>query len=208
MTSPIDHLVYATNDVQDGIEHIEGLLGVRAVAGGSHPGLGTRNAHIALGSRCYLEIIGPDPAQTDFEGIRPFGIDALENSGLVSWAARRGNLTEFVQWAKLKGVELSEVIPMSRVTPQGDRLNWELSFPATSEPIGLIPFFIDWDSTPHPASHSPKGAELLRLQLCHPAPEKIEQIVEALELEVSVCERQLPEIRALIRCPRGEIELS
>jgi hypothetical protein len=36
--SRVDHLVYATPDLNRGIEEIEKLLGVRAMAGGQHPG--------------------------------------------------------------------------------------------------------------------------------------------------------------------------
>ena len=41
LISRVDHLVYATPDLNRGVEKIERLLGVRATAGGQHPGSGT-----------------------------------------------------------------------------------------------------------------------------------------------------------------------
>jgi hypothetical protein len=59
----IDHLVYATPDLDLGIEKIEWLFGVRATLGGQHPGAGTRNALVSLGLGTHLEIVGPDRTQ-------------------------------------------------------------------------------------------------------------------------------------------------
>ena len=59
----VDHLVYATPDVEQSVAELEARLGVRASPGGQHLGLGTYNALLALGEACYLEIVGPDPLQ-------------------------------------------------------------------------------------------------------------------------------------------------
>jgi hypothetical protein len=50
----VDHLVYATADLDRGVAEIELLLGIRASPGGRHPAWGTRNALVALGSMSYL----------------------------------------------------------------------------------------------------------------------------------------------------------
>lgn len=210
MSSPIDHLVFATPDLQKGIEQIEEILSVIPVPGGSHPGLGTCNAHVSLGPLCYLEIIGPDPSQVDFQGIRPFGIDDLEDACLMAWAARRNDLSGFVQRANAKGANLSELIPMSRVTAEGATLEWKLSFPTDSkqEQVNVVPFFIDWGDTPHPSLHGKKGVQLLDLELQHPDQEGIAHMANILELEVTVALAAQPRIVAQIQCPSGKVVLS
>ncbi|MEZ7125980.1 VOC family protein [Nonomuraea sp. AD125B] len=76
----LDHLVYATPDLDATVAELERRLGVRAAVGGRHPGLGTRNRLIGLGGRSYLEVIGPDPEQEEPAGPRPF---------LINWGAAR-----------------------------------------------------------------------------------------------------------------------
>src|SRR5919109_2901188 len=88
----VDHLVYATPDLQAGVDRAETLLGIRAAPGGQHPGRGTRNALVALGPTSYLEIIGPDPAQPKPSGPRRFGIDDLEAPRIVRWVVKSSQL--------------------------------------------------------------------------------------------------------------------
>jgi hypothetical protein len=96
IVSQVDHLVYATPDLDASIRDLEALLGARASIGGQHLGRGTRNALITIGERAYLEIIGPDPDQPAPNGPRWFNIDALDRPRLVAWAAHGTDLDRFV----------------------------------------------------------------------------------------------------------------
>ncbi|MDK1010172.1 MAG: VOC family protein [Actinomycetota bacterium] len=57
----VDHLVYSTPDLDEGIHLVEQLFGTDVTPGGRHENWGTRNALVSLGESTYLEIISPDP---------------------------------------------------------------------------------------------------------------------------------------------------
>ena len=88
----LDHILLGSNDLQLGVAFVEQHTGVRAAYGGVHPGRGTQNALLSLGTRRYLEIIAPDPQQTSSSSELPAKLKKLTEPRLVGWAAHPGNL--------------------------------------------------------------------------------------------------------------------
>jgi len=203
----VDHLVYATPDLELGIQAIEKLTGVRASAGGQHPGLGTRNALIALGSSTYLEIIGPDPEQPKPDGPRRFGIDELKAPRLLTWVAKGTGLAPFVDRARASGVRLGDVIAGSRKRPDGVVLSWRYTDPNVILEERLVPYFIDWGTSPHPATTAAPGLSLRALRAEHPEPERMARILKQLGLNLPVRRGARPSLIATIDSPKGRIEL-
>ena len=203
----VDHLVYATPDLNAGIAQVERLLGVKAIPGGQHPGGGTRNALIGLGDETYLEIIGPDPDQPKPPRPRRFNIDDLKAGRLVTWAAKGAGLDAMVEDAKRNGVDLGRVQPGSRKRPDGVLLSWRLTVSPSLTGDGLIPFFIDWGKTPHPAAALTKGCSLVALRAEHPDAARTQKILDALGLDLKVQQGLAPAIIATIDSPRGRVEL-
>ena len=203
----VDHLVYATPDLTAGVKQIESLLGIHATPGGQHPGEGTRNALVALGPTSYLEIIGPDPDQPKPVGPRKFGIDDLKESRLVTWAAKGTNLTQIVAEARRRGVAVGDVIPGSRRTPAGVLLAWHITNQRAFVANGLVPFFIDWGDTPHPARGAAPGATLISLRAEHPDPENVQRMLGALGLDLPVVQGANPALVATIAGTRGRVDL-
>lgn len=203
----VDHLIYATPDLNSGIAEIERLVGVRATFGGQHPGRGTRNALIALGPATYLEIIAPDPEQPPPEMPRSFGIDRLQESKLVTWAANGKDLEQFRREAATKGVQLGEVISGSRQRPDGVVLSWRSTSPRIEAADGIVPFFIDWGQSPHPARTAAEGASLIGLRAEHPDAERLQHTLHKLGLDLSVKHGSSPALIAVINGPRGRVEL-
>ena len=203
----VDHLVYAAPNLQAGVDHIEQLFGVRATPGGQHPGVGTRNALVALGPARYLDIIGLDPDQPAPRQPRTFGIDALTAPRLVTWAAKSGSLEDLVRDAQTHGITFGAVGRGSRKTPQGTLLQWRYTSPRTMIADGLVPFFIDWGHTPHPAASAAQGATLVALRAEHPDADRVQQMLAQLGLDLHVTKGPGPALVAVVESPRGRVEL-
>ena len=207
LLNKIDHLVYATPDLAAGVDQVERLLGVKAVPGGQHPGGGTRNSLIRLGEESYLEIIGPDPDQPKPPRSRRFGIDDLNAPRLVTWAAKSANLEATLENAQKHGITLGQVQSGARKRPDGVLLSWRLTASTALTADGLVPFFIDWGKTPHPAAALPKACTLVALRAEHPDPNRIKSELSFVGLSFRVDSGSKPALIATIRTPKGEVEL-
>lgn len=200
----IDHFMYAFADLDEGIRWTESVFGVTPASGGSHSGLGTRNALLSLGD-CYLEIIAPDPAQS-LAGTNGEKMAALSAPGLVTWAAE-GDLPAVSSTLGALGIASRGPIETRREQPDGETLVWDLLFP-NSGCFG-VPFFIDWKACANPATTSPRGGTLTRFEVrvsAEAAP-RVQGIVKAVGLPVEVTVGS-PDLCVVIEAKNGVVELS
>src|SRR5213080_1543631 len=153
--SLLDHILLGCSDLERGIAFVEVHTGVRAVFGGVHPGRGTQNALLSLGTRRYLEIIAPDPKQP---GVQQYSaITKLTEPQLIGWAAHRHDLDQFAARLHKEGIEFAGPQPGSRRRPDGKVLHWK-ALRLKDDRGGLLPFFIEWSAdTTHPSVDAPRG---------------------------------------------------
>jgi hypothetical protein len=203
----LDHLVYATPDVDATVADLEARLGVRAATGGRHVGRGTRNALLSLSEFAYLEIIGPDRTQADVPRPLWFGIDSLTSPRLVTWGIQLGDVERVMGDAARAGVFLGALSHGSRETADGTKLRWRLTNPDVMLDDGLVPFLIDWGGSPHPSKSAPRGASLQSLRGEHPDPERVSRNVSVLGATLPVVRAPKPALVAVLGGKRGEVEL-
>jgi hypothetical protein len=155
----------------------------------------------------YLEVIGPDPEQPKPAIPRTFGIDDLAEARLVTWAAKGTSLPELVREAARHGVTLGEVSAGSRKRPDGMLLKWQFTSPLTVVSDGIVPFFIDWGTTEHPARTAAAGATLVGLRAEHPSADRVQEQLRQLGLDLTVSAGSKPALIATINSPKGRVEL-
>ena len=201
----VDHLVFASPDLDAGVDAIETLLGVRAVPGGSHPQWGTRNALLALGPDVYLEIIAPDPELSRPERGYAFGIDGLDKPTLVTWAIKSDNIDVVSERAREEGYDPGPAFGGNRALPGGDTLQWRLTLPQLDFGGGLVPFLIDWGDSEHPAEALPQGGRLVELSGKHSNPARVSNALKALGVRMPVKRGARPQLAAMIESESGPV---
>lgn len=209
MLRPLDYLIVAAPDFRVGVDAMERLLGVRLLPGGRHPDWGTRNAIMPLGSRMYLEVIGPDPERgPDAPLPTLFGLNTLQAPRLQTWAARATDLDDVATAARSKGLDLGAVRAGSRERPDGTIARWRLTDPFATRAGGIVPFFIDWLDTPHPGGLEPGPVALVSLSATHPEPELIQRHLDILDVRLDVTSGVEGALVARVRTPRGVVSIA
>ncbi|XOV85535.1 MAG: VOC family protein [bacterium] len=203
MRTRIDHFMYATPSLEEGMTWAADTFGVQPTYAGEHIGLGTRNALLSLGS-AYLEIIAPDPAQP-LEGTLGELFSALSRGGLLTWAAE-GDLALVQQVLLTYGIPSAGPKQTQRRTPEGGLLEWALLFPLSVSQGARMPFFIDWQRCVNPRQTSPQAGTFVALSITSPDADDLGEVLSALDLEVAVVEG-LPGLEVVITSSGREITL-
>ena len=201
----LDHVLLGCNDLDAGIDYVYQRTGVRAAAGGVHPGAGTKNALLSLGPSRYLEIIAPDPSQPASSD--PRSLAGLKNPALVGWAAHRHDLNEFAALLRGDGIECLGPNPGSRSRPNGTTLNWK-TLALKDVRDGVLPFFIEWDShSGHPSADAPTGCRLTDFRIDTPDPTALKALAVKLQLDVQIRQSNKAQLAATITGPKGPMAL-
>jgi hypothetical protein len=199
----IDHVILGINDLERGIREFESRTGVTPKRGGEHPGRGTQNALVGLGSGRYLEILAP-AATLQPAAPRAASVDHAELT-LVGWALHTASIATTVQQVRNAGLEVQGPSPGSRRTPDGAVLAWQSA--SVGDQFGVAPFFIEWSKdTPHPGTSSPSGCTLVSMQLEQPAPERLQLLFKTIRFPADVSKATHSGMKVTLDCPRGRVE--
>jgi hypothetical protein len=177
MFAKFDHLVVGIRSLAEGIAQFARLTGVTPAAGGVHPRRGTENALVSLGHGAYLEIIAPQPkAQlSESDAI----LRTLDRMRILAWAVAVDDADAAMEVLRAAGFKTSLPHHGSRITPSGERLEWEV-FALPDATIAGAPFFIEWSSTTtHPSVTAPTGCAREGFRIQAPPPERLSAVLKA-----------------------------
>ncbi|GAA6208654.1 VOC family protein [Cognatishimia sp. WU-CL00825] len=185
MQNKIDHFAIGADSLDQGVLAMESVLGVTVPRGGKHDAMSTHNCVMQSGNESFFELLAIDPeAPADPGRARWFSMDEQatkdrlkQRPRALCWVVGTDDLDAVIAASP---VDLGEVVLFTR----GDR-SWRLTVPKDgSLPMGgLLPAFIEWSPGPHPSTgQQDLGVKLSKVQLQHPEPETLSNILEALQV--------------------------
>jgi hypothetical protein len=202
----LDHILLGCNDLDQGVQLVEESTGVRPAIGGVHPGRGTRNALLSLGERRYLEVIAPDPAQSEI--VHYPQLRSMIEPRLIGWAVHTPDITAVAKQLRENQIAFAGPDDGSRKRPDGRVLTWK-TVNLGDDRHGLLPFFIEWSTdTVHPSADAAKGCTLDYFEVMSSDSEELAATFKRIGLDVPVERSDKARLRALITGPKGDLGLS
>jgi hypothetical protein len=208
-----DHMLLGVSDLDRAITWLEERSGVRAALGGVHPGRGTRNALLSLGPRRYLEIIAPDPAQSESNMAVPSAaalvamLRALKEPSLVGWGAHTDDIASVAKKATVAGLKFDGPLDGSRVRPDGKTLRWK-TLALENDFDGILPFFIEWSrDSVHPSQDAPDGCRVQSFSAKTSQANQVTLTARTLSVDLSVTAGNATQLLARITGTKDEFEL-
>jgi Glyoxalase-like domain len=202
----IDHVLYAVRDLEAAGAEFAERYGLQSLPGGRHPGWGTGNRIVPLGTS-YLELIGVvDHDEASAAGIgQAVQRATADGDRLLGWCVATDDLESVVRRLDL------EVMPGSRTLPDGSTLSWRLAGVDVGLADGARPFFIEWHGPPEvhpgaaPAEHRSEPAGFAWVEVTGDESRLREWLGEEAGLPVRVADGPPSLARVAIATADGEL---
>lgn len=206
MTASLDHLVIGGTDLGLLVAWWKQQTGIDAARGGSHPGMGSRNALIGVDDSTYVELIAHDPDQPDPQQPRPFGIDALEPNSvqLCTMVLAVPDIEDAAATFREAGLNPGKVFAAERTRPDGVTLKWQLAIPPDPKLRGAQPSLIQWgEETPHPGQGLAPTVRVEELAIGLPDPAKLAAALAGIGSDLVVNQSPAPMVSTRLSVPDG-----
>jgi hypothetical protein len=86
-------------------------------------------------------------------------------------------------------------------------LSWRYTDPNVVVADRLVPYFIDWGKSPHPAATAAPGVTLVGLRAEHPDTVRVQRMLGQLGLDLQVQTGPKPALIATLDTPKGRVQL-
>ena len=200
----LDHIILAAETLEEGVNYVQGRLGVDLEAGGEHSLFGTHNRLLGLGD-CYFEVIARNPLAAPAK--RSLWFDLERFSGpprVITWVCQTSDMAQALSALPYN--------PGPVITVTREDLIWDLTIAEDGRLAmdGTAPSIIDWKNISPPTHSLPDvGCRLKHMTVSHA---RVEQVAEwakhsLQDLRITFKYAKEPKVSLTLTTPNGDVDL-
>lgn len=170
--------------------------------------MGTQNALLRLGSRLYLEVIGPDRSQSLVNNYGGY-IASLSKPQILTMVVAVQDIYSVATKVAEAGLATNGPTPLYRSSSTGASVNCTILMTKDSELGWSFPLFVDWgNSTDHPADGAPSGCSLVSAEVLHPNAMRMRKLFSTMDIDIPVRVASNPSFKVTMDTPNGPVTLN
>lgn len=201
----LDHIVLATNNLDEGIKEFQNSTGLRPTYGGRHANSYTHSATVALKGNMYVEILAP---KDNLDSIPAF-FQKIHGLTPIGFAVSVNDVSRFKRRIETLGFQTNGINNWLRKKTEPEE--FQCNFIMTNDPqLTMNPLFVNWSESAEPSSLESDGSSYLKsLELATPYKEEVEQLFvsnRTLFQQLKFSKRQQAKIRFALQTPKGLIK--
>lgn len=200
----LDHVGLWCTELEASAKRFEDLTGIASVTGGRHHGQGTWNRLAGAGEGLYVELLARDPAQS-VRGPLAEAAEGLPDLAPCLIAYRADDLEGLATRALKAGFTTPGPFAMQRQNAAGETLAWRILF-VRHRDHPLLPFFIDWQDTPHPSQALGSGVSVSDIWLETRVPDPLARSLEGLGVKIATRYGEDNRLHMTLEGPAGRLE--
>ena len=197
----LDHLGLWCHDLTESSKNFAAKTGLNVQTGGRHEGFGTWNALAGAGEGFYLELVARDPSQSA-RGRIIEAAETLPDLSCCLLAYRHDDLDGLAEIARAHDFNTPGPFEMSRKAATGETISWRILF-LDHVDHGVLPFFIDWQKTPHPSIQLGHGGRVEDLAITARHADRLAKRLDALGIDLDVKSGERDLLSATVHGPAG-----
>ncbi|MEM8987091.1 MAG: VOC family protein [Pseudomonadota bacterium] len=197
------HVALWCDDLETATATFAEKTGFQPLYGGRHERPGTWNKLCGAGENGYVELIAADP-DNKLDGLMRKLLEGHPNLAPCVVAFKCDDLEGFAAKAQQLGVQTEGPFNLSRTSDDGS----EVLFEALSlhHPDHRLPVLLDWKDVPHPTTLLGDGVTIVDLEAVSPVPEALSELLQQLNIPLTVRQSERSGFRARIDGPTGTLE--
>lgn len=201
----LDHIVLATNNLEEGIKGFQTITGLRPTYGGRHANSYTHSATVALKGNMYIEILAP---KDNLDSIPRF-FQKIQGLTPIGFAVSVRDVPRFKRRIEVLGFQTNDINNWLREKTEPEE--FQCNFIMTNDPqLNPNPLFVNWSESAEQSSLESDGTSYLKsLELATPYKEEVEQLFVSnrpLFEQLKFSKHQQAKIRFALQTPNGLIK--